>query len=107
MERSTILSDLVSLRRSARELSQDLSRLPWDANQPLITLERAHITDVLDRFMAGSIDAAELELWANLVECRDDIDYASASAVIHRLANPALEGGISRSHVAQILADLR
>ena len=57
--------------------------------------------------MAGNIDAAELELWANLIECRDDIDYDSASDIIHRLANLALEGEISRTHVAQLLVELR
>ena len=41
-----------------------------------------------------SVPADDLELWANFIECRNDLNYAEIEDFIYALANPVLVGEI-------------
>jgi hypothetical protein len=78
----------------------ELSRHSWDVAEPLVTLTALDILKVIDRYLGGELSSSQVTDWADLVECRDDIDYPKnehefLSAIIFRLANPNLEGEVS------------
>ena len=110
MSREAILSSLISFDAPISKLTTELSALTWDS-EPVVTLARHDIVAVLERFSSGEIDALTVEEWANLVECREDIDFEPGhtdviQAAIHDLANPLLSGEL-RELAPGILAGLR
>jgi hypothetical protein len=57
-------------------LREDVGRLrtfPFDADDPLVILTIDGAVEVLDRHAAGVINDDDLELWADALEMRDDI----------------------------------
>ena len=99
MNRRSMLSAIIRLEPRIRDLAASLAELSWDAD-PVVTLTRKDITVVLDRYSRGEIDAVTVEEWANIFECREDIQFEPGSEelilqAIYDLANPALQGELS------------
>ena len=65
--------DLLEASRPLPELARDLAGLPWDFDGAGLKLEAAHLRSILQRYIAGELRADQVEEWANLVECRDDV----------------------------------
>lgn len=111
MDRLVVLKDLIAFNKSAAALADDLSRFDWDyEGQPLV-VSALQVEGVLRRFMAGERSAKELEDWANLIECREDLEFEESKRdlienVIHRIANPVLEGEITPALCEMLLGML-
>ena len=54
---------------------------------PLYTLKTDVLVDVIERCLSGEIDLDDLELWANVIESREDVDCAQHEGVIYALSN--------------------
>jgi len=109
MSRQAILSSLIRLDAPLADLKAALASISWDA-EPTVTLARQDIATVLQRFVRGEIDAAVVETWANLVECREDIEFETGyeeaiADAIHGLANPELRGRLA-TIAAEVLSSL-
>lgn len=91
-ERRSIIRSLVDLDRPVTEIKALLAPLPWDYPKSLVRLTYNHIRSVLLRFLAGNLDAKDVEEWAELVEMRDDIEFADerTKEVIHMLSTPQI-----------------
>ncbi|RUU92285.1 hypothetical protein EOB59_08185 [Mesorhizobium sp. M7A.F.Ca.MR.176.00.0.0] len=91
-ERRSIIRSLVELDRPVAELEKLLAPLPWDYPTALVTLTYDHIRSVLLRFLAGNLEAKDVEEWADLVEMRDDIEFAEdrTKEVVHMLSTPQI-----------------
>ena len=111
MDHFSILKDLVSFSKPINELSNMLSQLDWDyEGQPFI-VNASEIKSALKRFLAGECTAQELEDWANLVECREDLEFEekqfeAIENVIDCLANPVLQGEITPASCEDLLGSL-
>ena len=111
MDRFDVLRDLVAFNKPVGVLADSLSKIDWDyEGQPLIIMA-SQIQEVLKRFLAGEYSAQELEEWANLIECREDMEfedkkYDEIANVIYRLANPVLEGEINSDSCKAFIATL-
>ena len=108
--RTALIARLVTEPRLAADLSPRLSAFGWDSDE-LVTLTRSHIVDVLTAYAAGDLLASEVEQWANAVESRDDVgfDHDHEDAVreaIFQLANPLLEGRLTRASARDLAAKL-
>lgn len=81
-----------------------LATLPWDYPKPLVRLTYDHIRSVLLRFLAENLDAKDVQEWADLVEIRDDIEFADerTQEVIHMLSTPQIHFPID-DQLAQLL----
>lgn len=103
-ERRCIIRSLVEFDRSVAELETLLAPLDWDHPKPLVRLTYDRIRSVLLRFLAGKLGAKDVEEWADLVELRDDIDFADARTqeVIHMLSTPQIHLPID-GHLARLL----
>ena len=75
-QRVDALEDLLLLRLSPIEAQQRLRAFAWDSEE-LVTLTRNHLVRVLDQYLDERLSAAAVELWAELVEGRDDIALES------------------------------
>lgn len=111
MNRFDVLGDLVAFSKPVSVLADSLSKFDWDyEGQPLIVMA-SQIREVLKCFLAGECSAQELEGWANLIECREDLEFEERkheeiSNVIYCLANPILEGEITVDSCKALLASL-
>ena len=98
MDRQAALASLLCFDRPLNEIEALRGLLGW-GEEPLVTPDKEDIASVLGRYLAGEIDAATVEEWANLIEGRDDIEFASPDEeiiiqAIHDLANPMLQGSL-------------
>lgn len=100
MNRQNILKNLVEFSKTLDELSYDLSSLNWDYEEEPFIVYSNQIVEVLNRYIVGEFNSHEIETWANLIECREDIKFEEEKEdilenIIYQLANPVLEGDIT------------
>lgn len=103
MDRRAIMASLVRFDLPLPELEAAVAALDWDA-VPLVSLRRGDIVGVLRQYSAGLLQAGEVERWANLIECRDDIEFEphhepAVVDAIFDLANPELQGALADIYV--------
>ena len=96
MDDRAVLLSLLRFDRPLSDLAPLLLALDPDG-APLATVGRQHIAGVLRRYATGSLDAATIEDWANLVESRADLEYepgheAVVADALFDLANPDIQG---------------
>lgn len=111
MTRLNALRDLVEFSKPLHKISQSLSHFSWDFEGEPLVIEQVHIQLVLNRFIKGDCTAIELEEWANLIECREDLEFPNdadetLNNIIHQLANPALHGELTLAHCTCLLESL-
>ena len=107
--RESLVQALLSFARPVPDIARDLSAYGWDAPRPLAALDATHVSSVLNRYIAGEFSAAQVEEWANRIECREDIDYGPSSAVglaLHELANPLLTQPLTKQSATTLVATL-
>lgn len=108
-DRTHTLQKLIRLDGDVEALNNELKLFSWDANEPLVVLTINDLKNVLTKYLGGYITMDELERWANLIECREDIDYDNSfedklKAIINKLANPEING---RSNIDTIKCWIR
>jgi len=83
-----------------------LAEFDWDCKNELIHLEKSHIAVVLESYLSKEISKEEVEDWANLIECRDDIGYEEVAEVLHVLANPGITHELTEAVAASLVDEL-
>jgi hypothetical protein len=106
ISREKALQDLVEFRVMPEKSKSDLVEFTWDSEEELVELKRQHIVAVLQQFITGEVSGGEVEEWANLIECREDIRYDEVADVIHTLANPAITQELTQAIAEKIINDL-
>jgi len=109
MDRARLVGELLSYERPVRDVLADLAVYGWDSDEPLAELKESHIRNVLSRYIQAKLSAAQLEEWANAIECREDIDYEPSSPqgeAIFELANPELTAQLTPARAEQLLQGL-
>jgi len=109
MSRENTLKNLVEFSKPIVELSNDLSNLTWDYEGEPFTVYAYQILEVLNRYISADLSSEEIENWANLIECREDIEFEKAEQtilenIIYQLANPTLEGEITPDMGKEIIS---
>lgn len=105
--RETLLF-LLGFDRPLEEIRGDLASFSWDSDEPVVTLDRAIVSQILRRYLQGALSATELEDWANAIEGREDIGLEGGyeeilKDLIFELANPSLTSDLDHSHVTELL----
>ncbi len=92
MNRASTLAALVRITMPIPEAISRLAEFPWDSKSELVLLTPEDFCHVLSLFKQGSLSAAEVEDWANALECRDDVGFSTSQVreLLHELANPLL-----------------
>ena len=99
MDRRATIAALIAFDRPLAELRSALDALPAESSGPVAVVRREDIAAVLRRFLAGKVAAGEVEAWACLVECRDDLEFEprheeDVADALYDLSDP--EGGLDR-----------
>ncbi|RYF51254.1 MAG: hypothetical protein EOO38_03685 [Cytophagaceae bacterium] len=97
MRREDAVRALVRYDQPLVVVQHALRAATWDWNAPPIaTLRSSDVVHVLKLYLSGEIEAADVELWANMLEGREDVDFdPMALDAIFQLANPTLQGTIA------------
>lgn len=109
LDRKTVLEGLLALDKPVEEILSALRAYDWDSEVELVRLAPVDITAVLGRFLSGTLSAKDVEDWAEAIEGRDDIDYASPESVplaVHELANPLITQPLTRQSAEYWIAQL-
>ena len=106
------LVDLLELRTPLVDAVAAVRELPWDSEVELIVLTRQHVSNMLRQYLTGCLTEPEVELWANVVEGREDIGFAAESAdllsaFIFEAANPLITEPMSPARAEHWLIRLR
>lgn len=78
MDRPAAIAALIAFDRPLPALAAILDGLPADppaGTASLVTLRRQDIASLVRRYLAGEIAAAILTAWAEMVECREEIEF--------------------------------
>lgn len=103
-----ILLDLVHFKNNIDTLKNMLSEIGFDSETELVSMSRDDIVKILQRSLDKNISFLELEEWANLIECREDIGFEDEKTqeMIFKLANPYLYGRLDEKQVLSYLNEL-
>jgi hypothetical protein len=109
--RAELLGKVVRYELPLDETLVMLSAYGWDSDQELYQLSGEDVISLLDRYLEGALTAAQVQHWAELLEMRDDIGFevkhtALLKQIVSRLANPEINGVITRTLVVAIQAQL-
>jgi hypothetical protein len=105
--RKELLQHLAEYVLPIEPVLAELSQYPFDSDLPLFTVSRNHVLAVLDRYATGELTPEQVTDWADLIECRDDLDFEDVSSgllrdTVFQLANPNLTQPVS-PHVASAI----
>lgn len=103
-----ILLDLVHFKNNIDTLRNMLSQIGFDSETELVYMSRDDMVEILQRSLDKKISFLELEEWANLIECREDIGFEDEKTqeMIFKLANPYLYGKLDEKQVLSYLNEL-
>ena len=102
-DRTAALKALISYNVPLEPALAVLASCGWDCDEPLVTLSNEDVVAVLDRYLAGSLTPDQVADWADLLECREDIELAPHLAdVLFQLANPSINGPVLLSGAAAL-----
>ena len=104
-----ILLDLVHFKNNIDTLKNMLSQIGFDSETELVSMSKDDIAEILQRSLDKKISFLELEEWANLIECREDIGFEDEKTqeMIFKLANPYLYGKLDEKQVLSYLNELK
>jgi hypothetical protein len=109
MSRLSSLNQLINFTKPLSVVTTELSTYDWDIDSPLVELKVEHVTSVLAQYLSGIFSAAQVEGWANAIECREDIRLdpdSCAGQAIRELGNPLLTQPLSRQSAQAWVARL-
>lgn len=108
-DRLKVVKSLIELSQPLDSVAEQLHGFKWDYEGAPVELNSHHLVKVLSAFLDGKMSAADVEEWANLVECREDISFEDTSKewidqVIHELANPAITTPLNKDRAKELVA---
>lgn len=106
--RKEILRDLVLLQGSIEVLQKELAQYSWDIEKPVLKINVEDFSNILKKSINNEIDFETLTNWANALECRDDLEFENEEMqeVIFELANPEINGEITKERLSEIIIEL-
>lgn len=107
--RKELLFDLISIQGNIEEIESELRQYPWDVEKPLLMMDGTMIISVLNRCINNEIDLYTLTMWANAIECRDDLEFTNEKLqeIIFELASPEINGQITIKRLHEIIRELK
>jgi hypothetical protein len=109
MNRTASLEALVKVTMPISEAISRLTEFPWDSDTELVNITPEDFCHVLSLFKQNSLSSAEIEDWANALECRDDVGLSAllTQELLYELANPLLTQPLSSERADFWLARLQ
>lgn len=108
-DRKVVLEDIIQLRGDLQELKKELSQFPWDSEVFIAEIYRKDVIRVFEGYLNDVISNQQIEDWADLIECRDDIAFEDddLKELIFELASPEINGYLTKMRVSELLVAFR
>jgi len=111
MKRLAVVSDLLELARPVEEIAAQLAAMEWDYEGDGVELARRHLSAVLRLYLEAALLAKDVEVWANLIETREDVCFEAGyeqqiEEVLYELANPTLTQPLDQGRASTLLETL-
>ncbi len=94
LDRASALQVLVAYELPLEPALAVLSHESWDCEHPLVRFTARDVSSVLQRYLRSELTSDQVNDWADLLECREDIapepGQEKLSEVLFLLANPGL-----------------
>ena len=109
LEKRNILEKVILFQDKIYNLKILLNRLPWDSKEDIFIINKSTLLQILQKFLDENTNIQEIEEWANLLECREDIGYTNSCLkdIIDEFANPIVYGDISLEKINDKINTLR
>jgi hypothetical protein len=106
--RIVILKDLVFYQGNIKIIEKELLQYPWDIENPLIKIVKNDLAFVLKKCFNNEISFEDITNWANAIECREDLDFENEELqeIIFELANPEINGVLTKERLSEIIEEL-
>ena len=109
--RKMALNALISGSAPLADVKRVLAQYPWDSDEDLVVLTRAHVIAMLRRQVSGQLRSDDLREWAEMVESREDVGFEhGCENVVHQaifeLANPDINRQLDGDAVLDWIARL-
>lgn len=109
--RLALVRDLLEMTMPLGNVIRDLSTMAWDYDGEGVELTTEHLANALQRYLRGDVSESDIELWANQVEGRDDVQFQESAEsvikeVLHELANPLLTQLLDHPRAIQLVRNL-
>lgn len=73
--RTALLKQLLFVEDNFESISNKLKQFDWECKDELVSVDKKVLDNLFQGFLNGKYSLNTLERWADLVECREDIDY--------------------------------
>lgn len=103
MNRTQALQQIITFGEHRDDAVSALGQYGWDPEFDVINVDPSALLHVLNKYVQGNITADDLELWANFIECRDELDYSVIEGYIYALADPEQMGDITVTHIERMI----
>lgn len=109
--RLSLLRDLLAMTMPLGEVIRQLAAMNWDYEGDGVELTKEHLANALHRYLRGDVSEADIEVWANQIEGREDVQIEPSSereieGVLYELANPLLTEPLDRARAKQLVTNL-
>lgn len=109
--RLDLVHALLAMTIPIAEITKQLAAMNWDYEGAGVELNRTYLTNALQRYLQGEISEADIELWANQIEGRDDVRFEvgfeeEIEEVLYELANPLLTQKLVQKRAREIVKSL-
>jgi hypothetical protein len=109
MERLQVVQLLIEFPEDLDDISIKLSKFCFDYDGEQVILTLKDVGKALGLFIKGMKTEEEIENWANLIEGREDIEFFEddeeiLDEVMHKLANPYLQGNLTLKYCEEFLS---
>ena len=111
-KRKTLVTQLVNYEGDPQRLVEELRKFGWDCDKELAEIKIEQIEKVLKLYLKHEISENDLKIWAECLECREDISFETTheeviSETIFLLANPEINYEIDHILVKKMINKLR
>jgi hypothetical protein len=103
MDRQKALAEFITFGEQREDAVSVIVATPVSNDGCLYRLIIPILVNVLTRCINGEIDIDDLELWANVIESRPEIDCSECEGVIYALSNSEQMGELSHEKLKTLL----
>jgi hypothetical protein len=107
--RKQILVEIFNLEGDLDKLQNEILNYPWDSENTLLIICKSDMAKVISKFIQNESLLLDIEKWANLLECRGDVEYKpeELKEYIFEFANPYLYGETTKNRLQEIINELQ
>lgn len=112
VNRIYLIQCLLTLSQPLMEITEKLAGVEWDYEGECVELRKEHLRSALQKYLDGILSGEDIELWANQIESREDIEFEASAEreiqdVLYQLANPLLTRPLGFVEANDLISKLR